>query len=177
MGEFCERLTIPGARERHQAAENHLHVSNVVGARIGIGLRELPAMRGCHSAVCVLWRPGASYTRFAEHVSGADGCLGRVRLQQEHDDWTRLRVLQLLMVEDVAAVADAGGSHSTEATAAPSDAGRLSTIEEISEETDISVESAGSYLRHSNEAMQLVLAAVEEDFTSGGTRGRASAIQ
>eukprot|EP00974_Lingulodinium_polyedra_P010230 982469-Lingulodinium_polyedra.AAC.1 len=67
------------------------------------------------------------------------------------------------MVGGTAAVADVGGSQQAEDDAAPSDAGRLSAIEEVSEETDISIESAGSYLHHSNDAFQLVFAAVEED--------------
>eukprot|EP00974_Lingulodinium_polyedra_P012393 1196175-Lingulodinium_polyedra.AAC.1 len=62
------------------------------------------------------------------------------------------------MVEDISAVADIGGGCPTETSAEPSDSGRLSTIEEVSEETDISLESAGSYLKRSDDAFQLVLA-------------------
>eukprot|EP00974_Lingulodinium_polyedra_P063590 6140093-Lingulodinium_polyedra.AAC.1 len=68
------------------------------------------------------------------------------------------------MVEDITAMADTGGGHQAEASAELSDTGRLSTIEEVSEETNTSMESAGSYLKHSDEAFQLVLAAIEEDF-------------
>eukprot|EP00974_Lingulodinium_polyedra_P109942 10635767-Lingulodinium_polyedra.AAC.1 len=61
-------------------------------------------------------------------------------------------------------MADTGGGHKAEAGTELSDAGRLSTIEEASEATDMSLESAGSYLKRSDEAFQLVLAAIEEDF-------------
>eukprot|EP00974_Lingulodinium_polyedra_P125918 11196335-Lingulodinium_polyedra.AAC.1 len=66
------------------------------------------------------------------------------------------------MVDDTAAVADVGGGQQAEADAAPSDAGRLSTVQEVSEETDI---SAGGYLHRNNDALQLVLAATGEDCT------------
>eukprot|EP00974_Lingulodinium_polyedra_P025530 2469514-Lingulodinium_polyedra.AAC.1 len=56
------------------------------------------------------------------------------------------------MVDDTAAVADVGGGQPAEADAAPSNAGRFSTIEEVSEETDIFIKSSGSYLRRSNDA-------------------------
>eukprot|EP00974_Lingulodinium_polyedra_P008542 815581-Lingulodinium_polyedra.AAC.1 len=32
-------------------AENHLHLAHVIGARVGIGLRELPTITGIHGAV------------------------------------------------------------------------------------------------------------------------------
>eukprot|EP00974_Lingulodinium_polyedra_P077323 7485869-Lingulodinium_polyedra.AAC.1 len=63
-------------------AENRLHLSNVAGARIGMGLRELPPIKGFHGAVCILWRPGSTYTRISEHVAELDQSLGRIRLHQ-----------------------------------------------------------------------------------------------
>eukprot|EP00974_Lingulodinium_polyedra_P116252 11158459-Lingulodinium_polyedra.AAC.1 len=48
--------------------ENQLYLTNVIGARVGIGLRELPAVAGFQGSVSVLWRPGATYTRIAEHA-------------------------------------------------------------------------------------------------------------
>merc|ERR1712004_367235 len=38
-------------------AENHLHLSNVVSARVGKGLKELPPIKGLTGAIVVLWRP------------------------------------------------------------------------------------------------------------------------
>eukprot|EP00974_Lingulodinium_polyedra_P078997 7651330-Lingulodinium_polyedra.AAC.1 len=58
-------------------AENHLRLTNVIGARIGIGLRELPALTGFHGSVTVLWRPGAAYTHIAEHTMEPGKSLGR----------------------------------------------------------------------------------------------------
>eukprot|EP00974_Lingulodinium_polyedra_P057721 5557567-Lingulodinium_polyedra.AAC.1 len=42
---------------------------------------------------------------------------------------------------------------------------RLSTIEEVSNETDISIESAGAYLHCSDKTFQQVFVAVADDFT------------
>ena len=41
--------------------ENHLHLSNVVAARVGRGLRELPSIRGYAESMVIIWRPGGSY--------------------------------------------------------------------------------------------------------------------
>eukprot|EP00974_Lingulodinium_polyedra_P025990 2509543-Lingulodinium_polyedra.AAC.1 len=106
-----------------------------------MSVRELPPMRGFIGATTLLWRPGSTYARIIEQAPEHGQALGRVRLQQEYDDWSRLRVFQLLMVDDTAGIIDSGGIRQAEADAAPSDMERLSTIEEVSNETDISIES------------------------------------
>eukprot|EP00974_Lingulodinium_polyedra_P083616 8095846-Lingulodinium_polyedra.AAC.1 len=39
-------------------AENHIHLSNVVSARVGMRVRELPPLRGFVGAIALLWRLG-----------------------------------------------------------------------------------------------------------------------
>jgi hypothetical protein len=48
-------------------AENSLHRSNVISARIGHGVRDLPAVKGYSSADVIVWRPGHEYTQVVEH--------------------------------------------------------------------------------------------------------------
>ena len=47
-------------------ATNQLQLPNVVSARIGIGLRELPSAKGYTSSTVLLWRPGSTYARITE---------------------------------------------------------------------------------------------------------------
>eukprot|EP00974_Lingulodinium_polyedra_P044902 4307654-Lingulodinium_polyedra.AAC.1 len=47
-------------------AATHLQLSNVVSARIGMGVRALPPLRGFIGAFTLLWRPGSMYTRIIE---------------------------------------------------------------------------------------------------------------
>eukprot|EP00974_Lingulodinium_polyedra_P003843 361216-Lingulodinium_polyedra.AAC.1 len=49
-------------------AENHLQLSNVVSARVGLGVRELPPLRGFIGATTLLWRPGSAYARIVEQA-------------------------------------------------------------------------------------------------------------
>ena len=82
--------------------------------------------------------------------------VGRVRFDQERSDWAQLRVLQLLMSDDTAAVAEIEGSRQIELDRATGDhhtEGRLSTIPEGTHETepsDDNYSSVGSYLQHSD---------------------------
>ena len=49
-------------------AENHLHNTPVVSARIGRGLRKLTAIRGYSGAVTILWRPGHGHSTIIEPI-------------------------------------------------------------------------------------------------------------
>jgi hypothetical protein len=55
--------------------ENHLQLTNVVAARIGRGLKELPAIKGYSSSIVIIWRPGGTYNQFIEPTK--TGTLGR----------------------------------------------------------------------------------------------------
>ena len=142
-------------------SENHLHLSNVVAARIGRGLKELPPIKGHAGSMVIVWRLGGSYVQFLEPSKHDGRHVERVRFDMERADWAQLRVLQLLMCEDVAAVADASGGRQTEAGTAPDDlsANRLSTIPEGTQETDLgdNQSSVGSYLQHSDPNLQAAL--------------------
>eukprot|EP00974_Lingulodinium_polyedra_P103042 9975493-Lingulodinium_polyedra.AAC.1 len=58
-------------------AENHLQHSNVVSARIGAGVRELPPLRGFIGAIALLWRPGSTYARIIEQAPEPGQALGK----------------------------------------------------------------------------------------------------
>ena len=73
--------------------ENHLHLNNVVAARIGRGLRELPAIKGYSSSVVMVWRPGGNYNQFIEPEKEGQCMVGRIRLSLTRSDWQQLRVL------------------------------------------------------------------------------------
>ena len=139
--------------------ENHLNLSNIVAARLGRGLKELPAARGYASSIVVIWRPGGTYNQFLEPVTDSPSAIGRVRFN-ERPDWNQLRVLQLLMSSDTTAVAEAGENRTTESAQNDGGSDRLSTIPEgslESEPSDDSLSSAGSYLKIDNEGFQAEL--------------------
>ena len=85
-------------------AENHLHLQNVVAARTGKAVRELSQIFGFTNAVTVLWRPHYNYTQVIELSDHDDCILPRLRLSSDRADWHQLRILQILMVTDSAAV-------------------------------------------------------------------------
>ncbi len=85
--------------------------------------------------------------------------MDRLRISQEYEDWTHLRVLQLLMVEDWTDLEDTYGGrsadeevveHATEGRSAETgalqaDSGRLSTIPEEESQHDSSLESVAQF--------------------------------
>ena len=99
---------------RSSSSENRLHLSNIVAARLGRGVRELSALKGYASSIVVIWRPGGSYNQFIEPSNTEQNQVSRVRLSQERNDWPNLRVLQLLMSDDTAAIAESGESRQAE---------------------------------------------------------------
>ena len=66
----------------------------------------------------IAWRPGSSCMQLLEPIKHDTHHVDRVRLDQERPDWTQLRVLQLLMCDDTAAIAEVSGGKSTEANSA-----------------------------------------------------------
>ena len=85
------------------SGENHLHLNNIIAARTGKGIKELPSIKGYASSIVVVWRPGGSYNQFLEPTNSGTNVVGRVRFDLERSDWAQLRVLQLLMSDDTAA--------------------------------------------------------------------------
>jgi hypothetical protein len=142
--------------------ENHLQLNNVVAARIGKGLRYLPAIKGYSSSIVIVWRPGGrrTYNQFMEPIKIETRVVDRVRFDLERADWTQLRVLQFLMTEDTTALSEIDGSHHTEVEPAHGEAhteGRLSTIPEGTHETEPSEDgqsSVGTYLQHADRDLQ-----------------------
>ena len=136
--------------------ENHSQLSNIVAARIGRGLKELPAIKGYSHSIVIVWRPGGTYTQFIEPTKAETRVVDRVRFDLERADWTQLRVLQFLMTEDTTALSEIDGSHQTEVEPAHGEAhteGRLSTIPEGTHETEPSEEGQSSvetYLQHAD---------------------------
>ena len=115
-------------------AENHLHINPVVSARIGRGLRKLPAIRGYSGAVTILWRPGQGHTTMIEQEASKDSVVDCLRIAQDHPDWQSLRVLQLLLsYEDMALARESppeiGGRNIPEISHG-ADSGHMETITE-----------------------------------------------
>ena len=92
----------------------------------------------------------------------------RVRFDLERADWAQLRVLQLLMTDDTAALSEIDGSRQIEVDPTPGDdhaEGRLSTIPEGTHETEPSDDgcsSVGSYLQHADHDLQEALNRVSD---------------
>jgi len=102
-----------------------------LAARIGRGLKELPAIKGNSSSIVIIWRPGGAYNQFIEPTTTGSQVVDRVRFDLERAAWAQLRVLQLLMTDDTAALSEIDGRHQTEVDPTPGDdhiEGRLSTI-------------------------------------------------
>jgi hypothetical protein len=66
--------------------ENHLQLSNVVAARIGRGLKELPAIKGYSSSIVIIWIPGGSCNQFIEPSKTGSHVFDRVRFDLERAD-------------------------------------------------------------------------------------------
>ena len=86
--------------------ENHLQLNNDVAARIGKGLKDPPAIKGDSSSIVVIWRPGGTCKQFIEPSNAGQYAVHRVRFDLERADWAQLRVLQLLMTDDVTTLSD-----------------------------------------------------------------------
>ena len=101
--------------------ESHLQVINVVAARIGKGLKDLPAVKGYSSSIVVVWRPGGTYKQFIEPSNAELHIVDRVRFDLERADWAQLRVLQLLMTDDVTTLSDIDDSRQADGNPTLSD--------------------------------------------------------
>ena len=66
--------------------ENHLQLSNIIAARIGRGIKELPSIKGYASSIVIVWRPGGSYNQFLEPTDFGTNVVGRVRFDLERPD-------------------------------------------------------------------------------------------
>ena len=139
--------------------ENHLHLENVIAARIGRGVRELPAAPGYSSCVVLVWRPGGNYNQFLELDRTDDEKVGKIRLAMIRDDWSQLRFIQLLLTDNTSALAEVGEGGRTAPDNASAHGGQLSTIPEGSHEDSTSeqMSSAGSYLQQNEEEFQAEL--------------------
>ena len=116
----------------------------------------------------MVWRPGGNYNQFVEPDKEGQCLVGRVRLSFTPTDWQQLRVLQLLMPDDTAAIAEAEESGHTAPSAAAditSSHERLSTVPEGAQESDPtedSQSSVGSYLKHDDNSFQEALGQVSD---------------
>ena len=139
-------------------AENHLQMGGWITARIGRGLKELPQIKGFSRSLILLWQPDSTYARIIEAESVQD-CVGKARLNTDHDDWTKLRVIQLL-ASDVQEV-DVDEQNTV---GAPADEieDQLSTIPE--EDADGAESQEPSlYLKHSDAMWQEHIDRITED--------------
>ena len=144
-------------------AANHMQMGYVAAARIGRGLKELPALRGYSSALTLMWKPFSTYARIVETKPDSQGVIGRIRIMNDYDDWSQLRVLQLLTA-DASSEEDENTRPNGESRASE---GGLSPIpEESIADSDSSRESAGAYLRHESEILQKEIDSIREEFSS-----------
>jgi hypothetical protein len=56
------------------------------------------------SSIVIIWRPGHTYNQFIEPTKTGTHVVDRVRFDLERTDWAQLRVLQILMTDDTAAL-------------------------------------------------------------------------
>ena len=127
--------------------EDHLQFNNVVAARSGRGLIDLPAIKGYSSSIVVVWRPGGMCKQFIEPSNAGLHVIDRVGFDLERADWAQLRVLQLLMTDGVPTLSDIDDSRQVDANPASGEhhfEGRLSTSPEGSHETEPSDDSLSS---------------------------------
>ena len=76
-------------------AENQLHLSGVVSARIGQGVKTLHAIKGYSSAVVVLW--SCKYDcLLIDQVSTSPNMVDALAIHKIYTNWSYLRVLQIL---------------------------------------------------------------------------------
>ena len=76
-------------------AENHLQLENVVSARVGRQIRELPAALGYDKAIVLTWTPYDNMHHILETMAERDK-VHKVKLNTD-DNWEELCVLQILM--------------------------------------------------------------------------------
>ena len=122
---------------KHLAA-NHLQLNDVVSARVGVGLRELPAIKGYAGSTVIMWRPKGAYVRTVELQPGLHG-VHRLKLSDEHKDWPHLRILQLLTAANAEAAEEAGGGWTTEASTTAPSASTAEPLPSITEENQVKV--------------------------------------
>ena len=137
-------------------AENQLHLTNVVGARLAKGLRELPATRGFANSTILFWLPGQQYPDSFEHTSSS-GKIALVRLHKITDQWPDLRILQILQATSETKFSEERSSGERQ-TPETERSDRLSTISEEGATEDESIESLAEYLAHDDKELQAILA-------------------
>ena len=96
-------------------AENHLNIENVVSARTGVGLQQLPHISGYAGAITIFWRPGRQGLRLNGQWTDDKGHLARYKISEDHEDWQHLRFAQILLGESCAAAVQHCEWHSPEA--------------------------------------------------------------
>ena len=99
-------------------------------------------------------------------MEGRNGQIDRLRIKPENDDWSQLRVLQILMTDDISATVDLGRGPSADPETNDSDPGRLSTIMEGSAETDSIQESLDSYLHQADPRLKEYLVSAIDDLST-----------
>ena len=114
--------------------------SHVVSARVGIGLQQLPHLRGYAGSITIFWRPGRQGVRFNEQWTDSKGHLEKYKISEDHDDWQHFRTIQILLGESCTNTVQSGGRHlpeaTTEASHASAEPGHLSPITEGPLETE-----------------------------------------
>ena len=129
----------------------------MVSAKVGLGLRELPPVKGFTGSTVLLWKPGSTYARIVE-LECVDGATGRLRISQDQDDWSQLRVLQIFTAD---APVEPENALNPPGHRAPSEDNRegLSTIPEESENefSDEQSERVSDYLHHTDLELQRML--------------------
>ena len=136
-------------------------MTHVVAARIGRGLRDLPAIRGFSGSTTLHWLPGQDYPDTFEHMASANK-IDRISLTSVSDEWPNFRVLQILQADaDIRPGDDKRESGSQQAE----NSDRLSTISEEPTQDD-SIESLAEYFAHGDPEMQKILKDTVGDFSN-----------
>ena len=134
----------------------------MVSARAGRGLRKLPAIRGYARAVTLLWAPGKTHTTCIEQQSES-GQIAALSISRDHADWSTLRVLQVFLGSEEAAVAQAArGGDFPDSGPQP-----LPPIPEGDEEANSgSDEALSDYLTHEDPELQQAIQALTGDWST-----------
>ena len=147
--------------------ENSLHLKDVIAARIGVGLRHLPAAKGYASAVIVSWIPGMHQYDTVEQPTVSGNNIMQFRMQTTYDDWSQRRFVQIFTS---AHGPDDLRSQPTEGQKSESEVSdRLSTIEEGTEEDDSELselEALSTYLLHDDKDLQKMLEETKDYFSA-----------
>jgi len=156
-------------------ALTQLHVVRVVGARVGIGLKELPTLRGYTGSVTLLWAPGQSYPQIIE-------CYSPPRMNvveafkfttMAPEMWTQFRCIQILVAEpgSPAASGDDKEPITGSAQRPEGDGSKLSPIPEEASSLDDdevsheSIEALAVYLANDNQELQDMLESIKESLS------------